>query len=60
MPPTYEIFEIVIALDNFTAVCEMNNGGCSHICQEGSDGKAQCLCPGNVPLLPDEKTCGSK
>ena len=53
-------FEIVIALDNFTAVCEMNNGGCSHICQEGSDGKAQCLCPGNVPLLPDEKTCGSK
>nr|XP_055041100.1 uncharacterized protein si:dkey-163f14.6 [Misgurnus anguillicaudatus] len=37
--------------------CSLNNGGCSQICQEDGQNRAQCLCKPGFLLLEDQRTC---
>ena len=37
--------------------CAVNNGGCSHTCNEVVGGAPTCSCPDNGPLLADGRTC---
>ena len=41
---------------NFTASCEVNNGGCDRKCIDTSDG-SQCSCPAGFKLHQDGRTC---
>lgn len=41
--------------------CSRNNGNCSHLCFTQKTSKnAQCSCPNNLVLKPDEKLCAEK
>ena len=39
--------------------CELNNGGCSHLCllSSTSDSRYSCACNDNVVLSSDGRTC---
>lgn len=38
-------------------MCQINNGGCSHLCLRNSAKGYSCLCPTGMTLLVDNKTC---
>lgn len=38
-------------------MCQINNGGCSHLCLRNSAKGYSCLCPTGMILYNDEKTC---
>ena len=38
-------------------MCQINNGGCSHLCLRNSARGYSCLCPTGMILYNDEKTC---
>ena len=38
--------------------CQLNNGGCSHLCLLSSNG-SECTCPANLVLKEDGKNCQS-
>ncbi len=40
-------------------MCQINNGGCSHLCLRNSAKGYSCLCPTGMILFNDEKTCNS-
>lgn len=40
--------------------CSNNNGGCSHLCVLSSGGTYSCLCPDNLRLDHDKRTCVSR
>jgi len=40
-------------------MCQINNGGCSHLCLRNSAKGYSCLCPTGMILYNDEKTCNS-
>ncbi|XP_052224397.1 low-density lipoprotein receptor-related protein 4-like isoform X1 [Dreissena polymorpha] len=37
--------------------CLVNNGGCSHVCLASPGNGRTCLCPSDLELSPDGKTC---
>lgn len=40
-------------------MCQVNNGGCSHLCLRNSAPGYSCLCPTGMVMLADGKTCKS-
>ncbi|XP_054162427.1 low-density lipoprotein receptor-related protein 4-like [Oppia nitens] len=38
-------------------MCQINNGGCSHLCLRNSAKGYSCLCPTGMVLYNDERTC---
>lgn len=51
------IFFIIISGLN-EVLCDINNGGCSHLClMSPSKPYYKCACPTGVKLLDDKKTC---
>ena len=40
-------------------MCQVNNGGCSHLCLRNTAPGYSCLCPTGVSLQTDGKTCKS-
>ena len=47
-----------------TTPCDVNNGGCSHICvsrpcRNGEGLEVVCMCPVGYPLMRDKRTCQS-
>lgn len=38
-------------------MCQINNGGCSHLCLRNSAKGYSCLCPTGMSLLEDNRTC---
>lgn len=45
------------ALSLQSNMCQVNNGGCSHLCLRNSAPGYACKCPTGMTLLADEKTC---
>ncbi|RZF40959.1 hypothetical protein LSTR_LSTR013214 [Laodelphax striatellus] len=42
---------------NFSTACEINNGGCTHLCLLNVNNTYKCDCPHVMRLLDDKKTC---
>lgn len=40
--------------------CSQNNGGCTHSCHPGLNGKAECRCDENSKLVNEGRMCVSK
>lgn len=40
--------------------CQQNNGGCTHSCHPGLNGKAECKCDENSKLVNEGRMCVSK
>lgn len=41
-------------------MCQLNNGGCSHLCLRNTSPGYSCHCPTGMMLLEDGKTCKSR
>lgn len=41
-------------------MCQVNNGGCSHLCLRNTAPGYSCLCPTGMVLLEDNKTCKTR
>ena len=49
-------FSLKIYFFSVSTPCDVNNGGCSHLCLLNSKGYV-CTCPTGIALKEDNKTC---